>query len=87
MLEYICSLLDGARSPSGKAKVCKTFIVGSIPSRASNLPVSFRRQNAPAMQSGSAPLAKLAIPVHLVTTWQYAISEATLRFVSEIVWR
>ena len=27
----------GARSPSGKAKVCKTFIGGSIPPRASNL--------------------------------------------------
>jgi hypothetical protein len=25
-----------ARSPSGKAKVCKTFIGGSIPPRASN---------------------------------------------------
>jgi hypothetical protein len=29
-------LVDGARSPSGKAKVCKTFIGGSIPPRASN---------------------------------------------------
>ena len=28
--------LDEARSPSGKAKVCKTFIGGSIPPRASN---------------------------------------------------
>jgi hypothetical protein len=28
----------GARSPSGKAKVCKTFIGGSIPPRASNFP-------------------------------------------------
>ena len=27
-----------ARSPSGKAKVCKTFIGGSIPPRASNFP-------------------------------------------------
>jgi hypothetical protein len=26
-----------ARSPSGKAKVCKTFTGGSIPPRASNL--------------------------------------------------
>ena len=31
-----------ARSPSGKAKVCKTFIGGSIPPRASNLRSSFR---------------------------------------------
>jgi hypothetical protein len=31
-------LLEGARSPSGKAKVCKTFIGGSIPPRASNSP-------------------------------------------------
>ena len=31
-----CSWCTWARSPSGKAKVCKTFIVGSIPSRASN---------------------------------------------------
>jgi hypothetical protein len=30
-----------ARSPSGKAKVCKTFIGGSIPPRASNF--SFRQ--------------------------------------------
>ena len=29
-----------ARSPSGKAKVCKTFIGGSIPPRASNSPPS-----------------------------------------------
>jgi hypothetical protein len=29
-------LFNGARSPSGKAKVCKTFIGGSIPPRASN---------------------------------------------------
>jgi hypothetical protein len=29
-------LIEGARSPSGKAKVCKTFIGGSIPPRASN---------------------------------------------------
>ena len=27
-----------ARSPSGKAKVCKTFIGGSIPPRASKVP-------------------------------------------------
>ena len=27
----------GARSPSGKAKVCKTFIGGSIPPRASKI--------------------------------------------------
>jgi hypothetical protein len=31
------SLKKGARSPSGKAKVCKTFIGGSIPPRASKL--------------------------------------------------
>ena len=30
------SLTNGARSPSGKAKVCKTFIGGSIPPRASS---------------------------------------------------
>ena len=30
---------ETARSPSGKAKVCKTFIEGSIPSRASKLVV------------------------------------------------
>src|SRR5208282_2600133 len=30
-------LVNGARSPSGKAKVCKTFIGGSIPPRASKL--------------------------------------------------
>jgi hypothetical protein len=29
--------LSGARSPSGKAKVCKTFIGGSIPPRASKV--------------------------------------------------
>src|SRR5579862_4727302 len=31
---------EGARSPSGKAKVCKTFIGGSIPPRASNSAVA-----------------------------------------------
>ncbi len=31
-----------ARSPSGKAKVCKTFIEGSIPSRASSTSETFR---------------------------------------------
>ncbi len=31
--------VTGARSPSGKAKVCKTFIGGSIPPRASKMPL------------------------------------------------
>jgi hypothetical protein len=33
-----------ARSPSGKAKVCKTFIGGSIPPRASNSSNTFSFQ-------------------------------------------
>ena len=36
-LEFFGVLAGVARSPSGKAKVCKTFIVGSIPSRASKI--------------------------------------------------
>jgi hypothetical protein len=32
-----------ARSPSGKAKVCKTFIGGSIPPRASSNPPQLQR--------------------------------------------
>ena len=32
--------VPGARSPSGKAKVCKTFIGGSIPPRASKFPAA-----------------------------------------------
>jgi hypothetical protein len=39
-IAFFCSGCTWARSPSGKAKVCKTFIVGSIPSRASNFFVS-----------------------------------------------
>jgi hypothetical protein len=35
------SFRTGARSPSGKAKVCKTFIGGSIPPRASNFFLRF----------------------------------------------
>jgi hypothetical protein len=48
MLGFVSGRMDAseARSPSGKAKVCKTFIGGSIPPRASkfgapiNLPAS-----------------------------------------------
>ena len=35
-----------ARSPSGKAKVCKTFIGGSIPPRASKHPFALQLEIA-----------------------------------------
>jgi hypothetical protein len=34
---WVFYFLDGARSPSGKARACKAFIGGSIPPRASNI--------------------------------------------------
>jgi hypothetical protein len=53
-----------ARSPSGKAKVCKTFIGGSIPPRASKLCQIIQhsaqqdkngRNSAPLKTKGAAP--------------------------------
>jgi hypothetical protein len=37
---WLIYIASKARSPSGKAKVCKTFIGGSIPPRASNITIS-----------------------------------------------
>ena len=51
-----------ARSPSGKAKVCKTFIEGSIPSRASNLSEVAVEQNtllSPSQQTGRTSLLEV----------------------------
>ncbi len=45
------ALCTEARSPSGKAKVCKTFIGGSIPPRASNIFLGFLRHCGIRMRS------------------------------------
>jgi hypothetical protein len=59
MISWLLTRISAARSPSGKAKVCKTFIGGSIPPRASKIPFSFRKSRVILRQSGLQESAKI----------------------------